>query len=93
MVLLLLSVASAAASGLSLSGTYVDSSSWLGASMESQKQDNMTDPVANTITILSSGCHHLTLRRSQSKVDPPKCFTKFQGISKQSVDTALVVLY
>ena len=63
MVLLLLSIASAAASGLSLSGAFVAGGSWLGAA-ESQKQEDTTiassaksrkqkvttDPVAKIIT-------------------------------------------
>ena len=57
MVLLLLSIASAAASGLSLSGAFVAGGSWLGAA-ESQKQEDAksrkqkvtTDPVAKIIT-------------------------------------------
>jgi hypothetical protein len=45
MVLLLLSIGSAAASGLSLSGAFVAAGSWLGASAESQKQEETTDPI------------------------------------------------
>ena len=48
MVLLLLSIASAAASGLSISGAFVAGGSWLGAA-ESQKQEDTTSlfyPVA-----------------------------------------------
>jgi hypothetical protein len=46
MVLLLLSIASAAASGLSLCGAFVAGGSWLGAAESQKQEDTSSYPVA-----------------------------------------------
>ena len=71
MVLLLLSIASAAASGLSLSGAFVAGGSWLGAA-ESQKQEDTTDPVAKIASSAKSRKQKVTTD-PVAKIIPSRC--------------------